>query len=89
MNGRGKGSSEDRINAEVAQTRAGKRLIRERNGKKLYAQPRNLIREWPAFNGKWGGEDIRHIRMIKGVGRPPAARFIPDPVMGVLERWGF
>lgn len=86
---RRKGSSQDRLNAEIALAEGGKRLLRQRGRKKLFAQPRNLLRQWPTFNGKWGGAEIRHIRAIKGVGRPPRARLTPDPVVGVLERWGF
>jgi len=86
---RRKGSSQDRLNAEIALAEGGRRLIRERGRKKLFAQPRNLIAHWATFDGKWNGVEIRHNRLIKGVGRPPKARFIPDPVIGVLEKWGF
>lgn len=86
---RHKGSSQDRLNAEMALAEGGKRLIRQRGNKKLFARPRNLIAHWATFDGKWGGAEIRHIRHIKGSGRPPRARFTPDPVIGVLEKWGF
>jgi hypothetical protein len=84
-----KGSSEVRLNVELNRLEAGKRLIRQRGAKKLFAQPRNLIAGWASSEGKWGGADLRHMRRIRGVGRPPKTRFTPDPVVGVLEKWGF
>lgn len=86
---RRKGSSQDRLNAEIELSGGGKRLIRERGRKKLFAQPRRLIAGWASIEGKWSGEALRHIRRIKGVGRPLKTRFTPDPVIGVLEKWGF
>jgi hypothetical protein len=78
-----------RIAAEVQSSRQGKRLLRQRGNKKLYAQPRRLIDGSAPWTGKWSLEDLKHMRRIKGVGRPPIARHTPELPMGILERWGF
>jgi hypothetical protein len=84
-----KGSSETRLNVELNRARRGKQLLRQRGNKKLYAQPRRLIDGSAPWTGKWSLEDLKHMRRIKGVGRPPIARHTPEPPMGILERWGF
>ena len=87
-----KGSSEDRLNAEAVLAAQGKRLLRQRGNKKLFAQPRNLIYAPATYDGKWSGLDIRHIRSIKGVGRPTASRPVQKKQSAIGEligRWGF
>jgi hypothetical protein len=87
-----KGSSDERIHAELSLAARGKLLLRKRGNKKLFAQPRNLIHAPATYDGKWGGIDIRHIRSIKGVGRPAAvnrARQGQDTFGETIGRWGF
>jgi hypothetical protein len=87
-----KGSSEDRLNAEAFLAAGGKLLLRQRGDKKLFAQPRNLIQQPATYDGKWGSLDIRHIRAIKGVGRPVTSRSVQKKRSALgefISRWGF
>jgi hypothetical protein len=87
-----KGSSEDRLNAEAILAAGGKLFLRMRGDKKLFAQPRNLIHMPARQRGKWRGLDIRHLRAIKGVGRPVTSRSVQKKRSALgefISRWGF
>jgi hypothetical protein len=69
--GLGRGSSEERI---MYDHETDRRVIRERNGKKLRAQPRRFLAAPALYSGKWNGADMKAIRHDHGVGRPPKER---------------
>ena len=91
---RRKGSSDDRLNAEASFAQEGKHIIRQRGHKKLWSRPRDILLRPAVFEGKWNGYEIRAIRFIKGVGRPPSVLFKRAQKKRLVQdfnaqQWGF